>query len=101
MAKGARAHWEVLAVGGAGMTGIVHAVIAQGKRRGGPETRAGRRFSRSQKENPAGLGPRGEIRQSRKEMALPAKRLVSRCWQPKYYLFVKVKAILLFCFVNI
>jgi hypothetical protein len=33
-------------------------------------------------------------------MALPAKVLVSRCWQAECYLFVNIKAMLLLCIVT-
>jgi len=47
-------------------------VIAQRKGLGNIETRAGPKFLRGRKRKPRGLAPHGEIRRSRKEMALPA-----------------------------
>jgi hypothetical protein len=46
------------------------------------------------KENPAGVGPRGVIRQSRKGNGLACSELeVSRIWRERYYFSVKAKAI--------
>jgi hypothetical protein len=76
-------------------------VIAQGKGRSGIETRAGRMIlRRHKKKTPRAWGLTGKSGRAGREMALPAKLLVSRCWQLKYYLFVKAKAILLFYLLN-
>jgi hypothetical protein len=78
---------------------------AEGKGRDGIETRAGRNILRPRKRKPRGPEPHGEIRQSRKEMALPAKMFGQQGWRTKYYLFVKAEAIrwiylLSNCFIN-
>jgi hypothetical protein len=52
-----------------------------------------------QKKTPRARGLAGKSGRAGREMALPAKILVSRFWQAKYYLLVKAKAMLLFCIV--
>jgi hypothetical protein len=64
----------ILAVMGAWRRASRRGVIAQGKRRDGPETRVGQ-IHAAQKENPAGLRPHGEIRQSREGNGLACKNV--------------------------
>jgi hypothetical protein len=72
-------------------------VIGQGKCGDGIETRVAAGFRDAIKENPAGLRPHGEIRQSRKGNGLACKIVGQQVSAVKYYLFVKAKATLLYC----
>jgi hypothetical protein len=89
----------ILAVMG-GMATTSLGVITQGKRRDGRETRASDSCALKKKTPRAG-GLTGKSGRAGREMALPAKKIGQQGSATKYYLPVKIKAILFLCYITL